>query len=91
MPITAAWVATPYRRLHLLSDTGVGERQKVGGHAAFRTDSCICGWNLNLGYHRRKVPSSSSFRTFVRVCSSKWAPRKVQCICCFLTNRLLTT
>src|SRR5271168_593719 len=27
----------------------------------------------------------------VRVCSNRCAPRRVHCICCFLTNRLLTT
>jgi hypothetical protein len=26
-----------------------------------------------------------------RVCSNRCAPRRVHCICCFLTNRLLTT
>src|ERR1035438_1827486 len=56
--------------------------QEVGGYAAFA---------LNRGYHRRNTSSSSSFRTFVRVCSRRWAPRKVQPICCFFTNRRLTT
>jgi hypothetical protein len=31
------------------------------------------------------------FETLVRVCSNRCAPRRVHCICCFLTNRLLTT
>jgi hypothetical protein len=35
--------------------------------------------------------SRSLFRTLVRVCNKKCAPRGVHCICCFLTNRLLTT
>src|ERR1035437_2976630 len=57
-------------------------RQEVGGHAAL---------GLNLGYHRLKCPSSSSLRTLVRAWSRRCAPRRVHCICCFLTNRLLTT
>src|ERR1035437_3574142 len=59
-----------------------GVWQEVGGHAAL---------GLNLGYHRLKSPSSSSLRTLVRAWSRRCAPRRVHCICCFLTNRLLTT
>jgi len=69
----------------------VGERQKVGGQAALRSGSCVCGCDLNFGYQRRNRSSRSSLRTFVLVCSKRWAPRGVHCICCFLTNRLLTT
>ena len=32
-----------------------------------------------------------SFSIFVRICSTKRAPRGVHCICCFLTKRLLTS
>src|SRR5580704_17187029 len=68
-----------------------GERQKVGGQAALRSGSCVCGCDLNFGYQRRNRSSRSSLRTCVLVCSKRWAPRSVHCICCFLTNRLLTT
>src|ERR1700736_6456255 len=67
------------------------ERQKVGGQAALRSGSCVCGCGLNFGYQRRNRSSRSSLSTFVLVCNKRWAPRSVQCICCFLTNRLLTT
>src|ERR1700730_10444753 len=67
------------------------ERQKVGGQAALRSGSCVCGCDLNFGYQRRNRSSRSSLRTLVLVCSKRWAPRSVHCICCFLTNRLLTT
>jgi hypothetical protein len=30
-----------------------GERQKVGGQAALRSGSCVCGCDLNFGYQRR--------------------------------------
>ena len=43
------------------------------------------------GYQRLKVLSNSPLRTLVRVCSRRWAPRSVHAICCFFTNRLLTT
>ena len=33
----------------------------------------------NRGYHRRNTSSSSLLRTFVRVCSNRWAPRSVHC------------
>src|SRR5260370_39970322 len=69
----------------------LGERQKVGGQAALRCGSCVCGCDLNFGYQRRNRSPSSSLRTLVLVCSKRWAPRSVHCICCFLTNRLLTT
>ena len=68
-----------------------GECQKVGGQAASRSGSCVCGCGLNFGYQRRNRSSRSSLRTLVLVCSKRWAPRSVHCICCFLTNRLLTT
>src|ERR1700719_2377338 len=69
----------------------IRERQKVGGQAALRSGSCVCGCGLNFGYQRRNRSSRSSLRTLVLVCSKRWAPRSVHCICCFLTNRLLTT
>ena len=68
-----------------------GEHQKVGGQAALRSGSCVCGCDLNFGYQRRNRSSRSSLRTLVLVCSKRWAPRSVHCIFCFLTNRLLTT
>src|SRR5271166_6580307 len=71
--------------------TQCGERQKVGGQAALCSGSCVCGCDLNFGYQRRNRSSKSSLSTFVLVCSKRWAPRSVHCICCFLTNRLLTT
>jgi hypothetical protein len=46
---------------------------------------------LNCGYHRRNTSTSSSFKTLVRVCNKRWAPRKVHPICCFFTNLRLTT
>src|SRR5260370_38453443 len=67
------------------------ERQKVGRQAALRSCSCVCGCGLNFGYQRRNRSSRSSLRTLVLVCSKRRAPRSVHCICCFLTNRLLTT
>jgi hypothetical protein len=63
-----------------------GECLIVGGHAAI-------GWGTarNPGYHSRKVASQSPFKTRVRICSSRCAPRGVQAICCFLQKRLLIT
>ena len=78
-----------YRGARYLSECG--ERQKVGGQAAFRSGSCVSGCDLNFGYQRRNRSSRSSLRTLVLVCSKRCAPRSVHCICCFLTNRLLTT
>jgi hypothetical protein len=68
----------------------IRERQKVGGQATLRSGSCVCGCGLNFGYQRRNRSSRSSLRTLFLVCSKRCAPR-VHCICCFLTNRLLTT
>jgi hypothetical protein len=48
-----------------------GERQKVGGQAALRSGSCVCGCGLNLGYQRRNRSSRSSLSTFVLVCSKR--------------------
>jgi hypothetical protein len=56
--------------------------KKSGSYAAFF---------LNCGYHRRNTSTSSSFKTLVRVCNKRWAPRKVHPICCFFTNLRLTT
>src|SRR5271167_2650084 len=50
------------------------ERQKVGGQAALRSGSCVCGCDLNFGYQRRNRSSRSSLRTLVLVCSKRWAP-----------------
>lgn len=50
-----------------------------------------CGFVRNFGYQRWNNSSSSSFKTLVRVCSNRWAPRSVHCIDCFLTKRRLTT
>ena len=52
----------------------LGERQKVGGQAALRFGSRVCGCGLNLGYQRRNRSSRSSLSPFVLVCSKK---------CCF--------
>ena len=65
--------------------------RKSGGQAAFRSGSGICGCSLNFGYHRRNTSSSSLLRTLGLGLSKRWAPRSVPCICCILTNRLLTT
>jgi hypothetical protein len=43
------------------------------------------------GYQVRNVASHSPFKTRVRICSRRCAPRLVHCICCFFTMRLLTT
>ena len=59
---------------------------KTGGYAAFASDvSCIAG------YQCENVERHSSFKTRVRTCSKRWAPRSVRRICCFFTMRLLTT
>jgi len=50
-----------------------------------------CVYARNPGYHLRKTSSQSPLSTRVRICSSKWAPRWLQRICCFFTMRLLTT
>jgi hypothetical protein len=68
----------------------IRERQKIGGQAALRSVSCVGGCGPNFGYQRRNRSSKSSLSTFVLVCSKRWAPCSVHCICCFLTNRLLT-
>ena len=73
------------------SNAGCGERQKVGGQATLRSGSSVGGCGLNCGYQRRNRSFRSSLRTLVLVCSKRCAPRSVHCICCFLTNRLLTT
>jgi hypothetical protein len=49
------------------------------------------GWARKPGYQVRNVSSHPSFNTRVRICSRRWAPRLVYCICCFFTMRLLTT
>ena len=42
-------------------------------------------------YQRDSVARQSPFNTWVRICSRRCAPRSVHRICCFFTNRLLTT
>jgi hypothetical protein len=42
-------------------------------------------------YQRWKSPASWPLRTRVRICSSRWAARGIQRICCFSTMRLLIT
>src|SRR5262249_8084617 len=59
------------------------ERHEAGGQAA--------ALGRNRGNQRRNTSSNSLLRTFVRVCTSKCAPFSVHCICCFFTNRRLTT
>src|SRR5271157_5070472 len=59
---------------------------KTGGHAAFASHvSCIAGYQCD------SVERHSSFKTRIRTCSKRWAPRSVHRICCFFTMRLLTT
>ena len=69
----------------------LGECQKVGGQAPCVLAPAYVVAVLNFGYQRRNRSSRSLLSTFVLVCSKRWAPRSVHCICCFLTNRLLTT
>jgi nicotinamidase-related amidase len=57
-----------------------------GGYAAF-----LSGATFIAGYHRERVERQSPFNTWVRIWSKRWAPRSLQRICCFFTNRLLTT
>jgi len=59
-----------------------------GGHAAGACRSVV--W-VNSGYQRWKSSASWLLRTRVRTCSSRWAPRGDQRICCFLSIRLLMT
>ena len=63
----------------------LGVRLKVGGQAAAFSSV------RNCGYHRRNTSSNSLFNTLVRACSNRCAPFSVHCICCFFTNRRLTT
>lgn len=59
---------------------------KTGGYAAFASHvSCIAGYQCD------SVERHSSFKTRVRTCSKRWAPRSVHRICCFFTMRLLRT
>ena len=39
--------------LPIRSNALLRERQKVGGQAALRSGSCVCGCDLNFGYQRR--------------------------------------
>src|SRR5712664_3041663 len=48
-------------------------------------------WDRKPGYHVRNVSSHSPFNTRVRICSRRWAPRGLHCICGFFTMRLLMT
>jgi site-specific DNA recombinase len=65
-----------------------GEHKNPGDQAAFFAGTSSTG--RNPGYHFRNVSSSRLSRTQVRVCSSRWAPFFVHCICWRLANRLLT-
>src|SRR5271166_2435334 len=49
------------------------------------------GHYLHSGVPARSVGRQSPFNTWARICSKRWAPRSLQRICCFFTNRLLTT
>ena len=51
---------------------GVGERQKVGGQAALRSDSCLCGCDLNFAYQRWNRSSRSSLRTSSWSAAKRW-------------------
>jgi hypothetical protein len=63
-----------------------GRPGKIGGYAAFTSPvSCIARYQCD------SIERQSSFKTRVRTCSKRWAPRSVHRICCFLTIRLLTT
>src|SRR5271166_4096693 len=57
-----------------------------GGYAVFISDITFI-----RGYQRDSVGRQSPFNTWARICSKRWAPRSLQRICCFFTNRLLTT
>src|SRR5271165_1248870 len=37
-----------------------GERQKVGGQAALRSGSCVCGFDLNFWIHMQGVTNSQT-------------------------------
>jgi len=77
-----------HARDHLGSCRIVRERRpgKTGGYAAFASHvSCIAGYQCD------SVERHSSFKTRVRTCSKRWAPRSVHRICYFFTMRLLTT
>src|SRR6202162_6356062 len=62
-----------------------------------RGSSHLALWLLRLRLRPEfRIPTAEyvgqiPLRTIVLVCSKRCAPRKVHCICCFLTNRLLTT
>src|SRR4051812_24354139 len=43
------------------------------------------------GTQRDRVERHVPFKTWVRTCKRRWAPRSLQRICCFFTKRLLTT
>jgi hypothetical protein len=59
---------------------------KTRGYAAFASHvTCVAGYQCD------SVERQFSFKTRVRTCSKRWAPRSVHRICCFFTIRLLTT
>jgi hypothetical protein len=55
-----------------------------GGYAVFISDITFI-----RGYQREAW--GANHNTWARICSERWAPRSLQRICCFFTNRLLTT
>src|SRR5215471_7977699 len=60
---------------------------QIAGDYAARAISSL--WKS--GYQCRKVTANSLLSVWVRVCSSKCAPRLVPCIDCRFTKRLLST
>ena len=69
-------------------DGGETTKNRGAQAAAF---SSTRGSGRNCGYQRRNVSSNSPFKTLVRVCSKRCAPRSVHDICWCFTIRLLTT
>src|SRR5271167_4279120 len=62
------------------------------GCTTFTTDAAFASHvSCIAGYQCDSVERHSSFKTRVRTCSKRWAPRSVHPICCFFTMRLLTT
>src|ERR1700686_5289502 len=82
-----AWQQTPLTACPQQVKDGVGEREILGGQAAF----LACARGRKSGYQRRKVFSHSSSSTRVLICRRRCAPRWLHPICCFFTIRLLTT
>src|SRR5579863_2848954 len=68
----------------------LGRPDKTGGDA-YATFSQVSLSRTAPEYHRSNVPRRSPLSSRVRTCNSRWAPRRLHRICCFLTIRLLMT